>query len=34
VRVVADGNLVAVATVRRQGTAQVLAPVRIFNNSC
>jgi tRNA U55 pseudouridine synthase TruB len=34
VRVVADGNLVAVATVRWQGTAQVLAPVRIFNNSC
>jgi tRNA pseudouridine55 synthase len=34
VRVVADGSLVAVATVRGQGESQVLAPVRIFNNSC
>ncbi len=34
VRVVADGDLVAVATVRGQGAGQVLAPVRIFNNSC
>jgi|UniRef100_A0A7C3Z0B8 tRNA pseudouridine55 synthase len=31
VRVVAEGNLVAVAAVRRQGAGQVLAPVRIFH---
>jgi tRNA U55 pseudouridine synthase TruB len=31
VRVVADGNLVAVALVRSQGLGQVLAPVRVFH---
>jgi len=30
VRVVAEGDLVAVATVREQGAGQVLAPVRVF----
>ena len=30
VRVVAEGSLVAVAAVRRQGAGQVLAPVRVF----
>ena len=30
VRVVAEGDLVAVATVRGQGASQVLAPVRVF----
>ncbi len=30
VRVVAEGNLVAVAAVRQQGASQVLAPVRVF----
>jgi len=34
VRVVAEGDLVAIATVRRQGTSQVLAPVRVFHTSC
>jgi tRNA pseudouridine55 synthase len=34
VRVLADGSLVAVAAVRSQGTGQVLAPVRVFHNSC
>jgi tRNA pseudouridine55 synthase len=31
VRVVADGDLVAVATVRGQGAGRVLAPVRVFH---
>jgi tRNA pseudouridine55 synthase len=30
VRVVADGGLVAVATLRREGTRPVLAPLRVF----
>jgi tRNA pseudouridine55 synthase len=34
VRVVNDGSLVAVAAVRLQGTGRVLAPVRVFHNSC
>ena len=34
VRVLTDGSLVAVAAVRFQGANQVLAPVRIFHNSC
>jgi tRNA pseudouridine55 synthase len=33
VRVVAEGDLVAVATVRGQGASQVLAPVRVFHSS-
>jgi tRNA pseudouridine55 synthase len=33
VRVVAEGDLVAVATVRGQGAGQVLAPVRVFHSS-
>jgi tRNA pseudouridine55 synthase len=33
VRVMADGSLVAVATVRGQGAGQVLAPVRVFYSS-
>jgi tRNA pseudouridine55 synthase len=32
VRVVAEGDLVAVATVRGQGASQVLAPVRVFQS--
>jgi tRNA pseudouridine55 synthase len=33
VRVVAEGGLVAVAAVRRQGAHQVLAPVRVFQHT-
>jgi tRNA pseudouridine55 synthase len=33
VRVVAEGDLVAVATVRDHGAGQVLAPVRVFHSS-
>jgi tRNA pseudouridine55 synthase len=33
VRVVAEDNLVAVATVRGQGASQVLAPVRVFQRN-
>jgi len=33
VRVLAEGNLVAVATVRRRGASQVLAPVRVFHTN-
>jgi tRNA pseudouridine55 synthase len=33
VRVVAEGDLVAVATVRGQGAGQVLAPVRVFQRN-